>query len=113
MKLFIPKLKKLFISQEKTCLKNKNFLYFLNFVCLLRENLLNISAKRKKTVSNTFLNKEAKCSKLKYFLIILIKHAIFSFYNIFSYTQQSFVFRLLRDFFNVHDYFLAFFLFLL
>ena len=45
----------------------------------------------------TFSYKEAKIFKLKYFLIIIIWH-FFSFYNIFFYTQQAFVFPLLREF---------------
>ena len=33
----------------------------------------------------------------------MIKH-FFSFYNLFFYTEQAFVFYLLRDFCNVHDH---------
>ena len=41
---------------------------------------------------HTFSYKEAKFSKLKYFLIITMKHFL-SLYNLFFYTQQAFVFR--------------------
>ena len=58
----------------------------------------------------TFPYKEAKFSKSKYFCIIIIKR-FFSFYNIFFYTQQAFVFHLLRDFCNVHDHIVASFSF--
>ena len=52
--------------------------------------------------------KEAKFSKSKYFLKIIMKR-FFSFYNILFYTQQGFVFHFLRDFCNVHDQIVAFF----
>ena len=58
----------------------------------------------------TFSYKEAKFSKLKYFFIIIIK-CFFSLYNTFFYTQQAFVFHLLRDFCNVHDHIVTFFSF--
>ena len=58
---------------------------------------------QKKRVSYTFPNKEAKFSKLKYFLIIIIKR-FFSFYDIFFYTQPVDFLHLLRDFCNVHDH---------
>ena len=48
----------------------------------------------------------------KKFLIIIIRH-FFSFYNIFFYTQQAFVFHLLSDFCNVPDHIVTFSLFLL
>ena len=57
-----------------------------------------------------FSHKEAKFSKLKYFLIIITWH-FFSFYNIFFYTQKAFFFLLLRDFCNVHNHSVAFFFF--
>ena len=37
------------------------------------------------------------------------KKAFFSFYNIFCYTWQAFVFHLLRDFCNVYNHIVAFF----
>ena len=43
---------------------------------------VNEGGAQKKNVSYTFSDKEAKFCKLKYFLIILMKH-FFSFYNIF------------------------------
>ena len=52
-------------------------------------------ASKSKTVC-TFPYKDAKFSKLKYFFTIIIK-CFFSFYNIFFYTQEAFVFHLLRD----------------
>ena len=58
------------------------------------------------------IKKKLFFSKLKYFFIIIIKR-FFSFYNIFFYTQQAFVFHFLRDFFNIHDQIVAFFLSLL
>ena len=48
----------------------------------------------------TFPYKEAKFSKLKHFLLIMIK-CFFSFYNFFFYTQRVLVFHLLRGFCNV------------
>ena len=59
----------------------------------------------------TFPYKKEKLSKLKYFLIVIIKH-FSSFYNIFFYTQPVYCFHLLRDFCNVQDHIVAFFLFL-
>ena len=58
----------------------------------------------------TFSYREAKFSKSKYFLIIIIQH-FSSFDNAFSYTQQAFAFSLVRDFCNVHDHVVAFFFF--
>ena len=43
----------------------------------------------------TFPYKEVKFSKLKHFLIIIMK-SFLQFYNTFFYTQQAFVFNLLR-----------------
>ena len=57
----------------------------------------------KSKIVNTFSYKDAKFSKLKYFLMIMVRH-FFSFYIIFLYTQQAFVFHLLRYFCNVHDH---------
>ena len=45
----------------------------------------------KKKKGYTFPYKEAKCSKLKYFLIITIK-LFFSFYNIFSILNKLLLF---------------------
>ena len=99
----------------------KNFLYFrrvlakpenqkFNFFGLLWENF-SIWA-QKKEVSYSSPYKGEKSSKLKYFLIIITKR-FFSFYIIFSYTQQAFAFHLLRDFCNVHNHISLFFLFFL
>ena len=46
------------------------------------------------------------------FRVIMIRH-FFSFYNSFFYTQQVFVFHLLRDICNLLDYIVTVFLFLL
>ena len=51
----------------------------------------------------TFSFKEVKIFKLKYFLIIIIRH-FFSFYIIVFYTQQAFVLLHLRDFCNVQNH---------
>ena len=63
--------------------------------------------KSKEKISSTFSYKEAKFSKLKFFLIIIIKR-FSSFYNDFFYTQPVYFFRPLRDFCNAHDHFVAF-----
>ena len=55
-----------------------------------------------------FLSKKQKI--LKHFLVI-ITWQFLSLHNFFSYTQQAFFFPLLRDFCNVHDHIVAFFLF--
>ena len=49
----------------------------------LRKTIMDVNegGAQKKKVSYTFSDKEAKFCKLKYFLIILMKH-FFSFYNI-------------------------------
>ena len=62
----------------------------------------------KSKISYTFLYKEVKFSKLKYFLIIKMWY-FSSFYNTFFYTQQAF--NLLQDFCNVHDHIVTFFVF--
>ena len=77
----------------------KNFLYFR-------------IAKEIKKVSYTFPHKEAKSYKLKYFPVIITMY-YFSFYNLFFFcTQPIYFFHLLRNFCNVHDHIVAFFLFL-
>ena len=43
--------------------------------------------------------------------LIIITNRFWSFCNIFFYTQKAFVFHFLRDFCNVHDNIVAFFLF--
>ena len=65
---------------------------------------------QKKNVSYTFHYKEAKFSKLRYFLIMIIKR-FFSFYNTSFYTQPVYLIYLLKYFCNVHDDIVAFFLF--
>ena len=92
MDLSSSRLKKLLMFQENTCniWKIKNFLYFISNINV------NVSYK------------EAKCSKLKYFLIIIIK-CFSSFYNIFFYTQVYF-FHFVRDFCDVCDHIVAFYL---
>ena len=54
-------------------------------------------------------NLESLKIKKSYTFSYNYKRAFFSFY-IFCYTQQAFVFHLLRDFCNVHDHIVAFFL---
>ena len=84
------------------------------FFIFYKMELFNISRRDfpRSKIFYTFYYKESKFSKLKYFLIIITSH-FSSFYNIFFYTQQAFVFRLLRDFCNVHDHIVTCFLFLL
>ena len=65
---------------------------------------------KRKEVFYTFPYKEAKFSKLKCCLVFITKH-FFSF-NIFFYTQSVYFFHLLREFSNIHDHIIAFFLFL-
>ena len=79
-------------SKNKKNLLLKSFLYF--------GEMKLFSPKMKKTsyiskISYTFPYTEAKFSKLKNFLIIIITR-FFSFYNIFFYTQPAFIFHLLR-----------------
>ena len=64
----------------------------------------------KSKIFYTFLYKEAKFSKLKYFLIIILMD-FFSFYNILFYTQPVYFFHLLRDFCGVHGHIVTFFSF--
>ena len=80
-------------------LQNLKIKKFVFFVCLKRCFKMQI---QKKKLSYTFSYKEANFSKLKYFVIIIVRR-FFSFYNIFFHTQQAFLFHLLRDFCNVHD----------
>ena len=68
----------------------------MSYFLFVERELFKYKHKRKK-VSYTVPYKEEKFSKLKCFLIIIIK-SFFSFYNIFFYTQQAFIFHLLRDF---------------
>ena len=91
--IFSPKKAFLMLSQKKAVLMFWETFYI---------SVSNFPV-RKSKLFYTFPYKEAIFSKLKYFLIIIIKR-FFSFYNIFFfYTQQAFVFHLLRDFCNVHD----------
>ena len=90
------------ILQEVTFWTLKKFLIFQEVTC---------KAWKSKT-SYTFSYKETKFCKLKYFPIIILKR-FFSFFNIYFYTEQAFVFHLLRNFCNVHDHTIAFFPFLL
>ena len=99
----------------------KNFLYFAkwNFLAPSLKNLLNFRKELKslkiKKKSYTFPYKEAKCSKLKYFLIITIK-LFFSFYNIFSILNKLLlfifweVFVMLTNILSYCPYFFFFFL---
>ena len=87
--------KLLHFSRELVKPENPKF----HISCLLRENFSNISVK---SFFYTFLYKEAKFSKLKYFLINIIK-CFFSFLNIFSIPNQFIFFHLLRNFCNAHD----------
>ena len=73
-------LKNFLIFQEITCKSWKSKIIYIRF---------KYKRKRKK-VSYTFPYKEAKFSKLKHLLIMIIRH-FFSFYNIFFYTQRIFI----------------------
>ena len=74
----------------------KTFLYFSQKkVALIFQEVTFRTQKSK--ISHTFLCKEAKFSKSKYFLVTKTSH-FSSFYNIFFYTQQTFVSHLLTDF---------------
>ena len=64
------------------------------------EKILYISGGNLQTLK---IKKILHFSKLKHFFILTTKH-FFSFYNIFFYTQQAFVFHFLRDFCNVYDH---------
>ena len=108
MELSSPNIKKVFLylSKELAKLKTKNF--------CLRENFSHISTHthtHTQKVSYIFSYKEAKFSKLKYFLIIVIKR-FFSFYITFFYTQPVYFFNL-KDLCNIHNHIVAFFLFIL
>ena len=72
--------------------KLKNFLYFRKKLPW-SENQKSIFIKQaqKKKVSYTFPYKEAKFSKLKYFLIIIMK-CFFSVYSTFVYTKPVVLF---------------------
>ena len=78
-------LKRKRLKRELAKPENQKF----QIICLLREDFSNICAKEKSFLY--FLYKEAKFSKLKYFLIIVIKR-FFSFYNICFYTQPVYFF---------------------
>ena len=92
---------KLLIFQEGTSMAcNQKF-----FILLFKHK-----SKRKKFLILSRY-KEAKFSKLKYFLIIIAK-CFFSFYNNFSYTQPVYFFYFLREFFNIQDQIIAIFIFL-
>ena len=58
-----------------------------------------------------FLTKKAKFSKLKYFFYNLEFSGIFSHSIFFSILNKLVVFHLLRDFCNIHDHIVAFFIF--
>ena len=81
LKIFSPSLKNPLLFRERTykAWKSKISSIFFRIFCLLK-------AQRKK-VSCTFLYKEGRFSKLKYFLVIMIKH-FFSFYDVFSILRN-------------------------
>ena len=100
--LLAPNLKDfLHFTRDLKKAKNKK----IHIFCFFRDN------KRKKVLLYFLSLKKGKFSKLKYFLIIIIK-CFFSCYNIFPLLNKLF-FRLLRGFRNFHDHIVAFFLFLL
>ena len=92
LKIFSPSLKNPLLFRERTykAWKSKISYIFFHIFCLLE-------AQRKK-VSCTFLYKEERFSKLKYFLMIMIKH-FFSFYDVFSILRNllSFIFWWIYD----------------
>ena len=101
--------KNVFSKLNMESLKIKNFSYFSHIFCLLRKNFSNISKKEKSEKSYTFSCKESKFSKVKCFLVIMIRH-FFSFYNIFFYTSPVQFFHLLRDFCKIRNHIVCFFL---
>ena len=115
--------KKILIFQETKTLKELLIFQEMKLFSLPQENSLYFR-KRKPYINLYFLKRKlflyfgkrkpsfSYFSKLKYFLIITIKR-FFSFDNIFFYTEQAFVFHLLREFYNVLDHILTFFLFIL
>ena len=120
------KIKKAFILQkmELSSPKNKKFkrelselkkihpekIYYVsgNFLASGLQNLYFGEMEKKYKVSYTFWCKEEKFSKLKYFLIIIIKH-FFSFIY-FLFTQQFF-FLSSERFCNVRNHIVTFFFF--
>ena len=108
MELSSPTLKDFwYFWRNLQTLKIKCFLYFfLHFLFVGRE-LFKHKHKGKKFFIPFFI----QFSKLKYFFIIIIKR-FFSFYNIFLYAPPVYFFHLLKDFCNVHNLIVAFFLFL-
>ena len=95
MELFIFSLKKFLTFQQRTC-----HIFFSNISS--RENVCYI-----------FPYKEAKFSKLKYFLVIIMKFFSHSFFLTLFYNQPVYFFHLLRDFCNMDYHIATFFLFLL
>ena len=101
------------ISQEVTFLAQK-----IKKLFIFRETKLS-NHKLKKLLILLFKHKRKRKKflilfliKKQYFLVMIIKW-FFSFYIILFYTQPVCFFHLLRDFCNVHNHIVAFFLFLL
>ena len=90
-------LKKFLIFKEETYNSWKSNVFYITFQ----------TWPEKENVPYTFPYKEAKFSKLKFFLIIIMK--LFSpFYNIFFSIQPVSFFYLPKNFCNVHDHIAAF-----
>ena len=88
------------ILQEVTFWGLKKFLIFQEVTCKAW----------KSKISYTFSDKETKFSKLKYFPIIILKR-FFSFFNIYFYTEQAFVFHFWEIFITFTTILSLFFLF--
>ena len=104
-----------FLYFKKRKKKRKKFLAFSQkkavFMFWERETAKKVTCKGwKSKIFYTCHYKEVNFSKLKYFFIIIIK-GFFSFYNIFFYTQQAFLYHPQRGFSNALDHIVAFFCF--
>ena len=100
----------------------KKLLFFIDFT--LNRMFLQLNFKyfvkwyqtwaQKTNVSYTYSYKKEKFPKLKYLLIIMIKH-FFSFYNIFSVLNKLlfFIFWEIFETLKVHDHTVVFFLLVL
>ena len=110
MELSSPKNKKFKreLSELKKIHPEKIYYVSGNFLASGLQNLYFGEMEKKYKVSYTFWCKEEKFSKLKYFLIIIIKH-FFSFIY-FLFTQQFF-FLSSERFCNVRNHIVTFFFF--
>ena len=89
------------------------FIYFLiyNFVLFYLFLFKSVFWSKFVTSKLSFLETSKELFKIIVFIIVI--KLFLSSDNIFFYTQQAFVFHLLRDFCKVHDHIATFFFFLL